>query len=59
MAIAKAAVEDASEKLRDARLLKEALLGTKFQVLQGETVLAIASEDLTEAIAQQALPEGN
>ena len=53
VAIAQAAVEDAAVTLRDALLLKEALLGTKFQVLQGETALAIANEDLTEAIAQQ------
>ncbi len=53
VAIAQAAVEDAAITLRDARLLKEALLGTKFQVLQGETSLAIANEDLTEAIAQK------
>ncbi len=53
VAIAQASIEDASQTLRDAQLLREALLGTKFQVLQAETSLAFANEDLTQAIAQQ------
>ena len=53
IAIAESSVKDATETLRDAQALKKALLGTKFQVLQAETDLAIANEDLIDAIAQQ------
>nr|WP_245602728.1 TolC family protein [Gloeothece verrucosa] len=53
VAIAQAAVEDASVSLRDARLLEQAGLGTRFSVLQAEVDLARANQDLTRAIADQ------
>ncbi len=53
VAIAQAAVEDAAQSLRDAQLLEQAGLGTKFSVLQAEVDLATANQDLTRAIANQ------
>ncbi len=53
--IAESSVTDATETLRDAQALRKALLGIKFQVLQAETNLAIANEDLIDAIAQQSI----
>ncbi len=53
VAIAQADVENASQTLRDARLLEQAGLGTRFDVLQGEGDLAAANEELTRAIAEQ------
>lgn len=51
--IAQAAVEDASQTLRDARLLEQAGLGTRFDVLQAEVELANAQQELTRAEANQ------
>ncbi|WLT37239.1 TolC family protein [Synechocystis sp. B12] len=53
MAIAQASVEDASQSLRDARLLEQAGLGTRFDVLRAEGDLATANEALTRSIADQ------
>ncbi|MBE9202366.1 TolC family protein [Synechocystis sp. PCC 7339] len=53
VAIAQASVEDASQSLRDARLLEQAGLGTRFDVLRAEGDLATANEALTRAIADQ------
>ncbi|ACK64606.1 outer membrane efflux protein [Rippkaea orientalis PCC 8801] len=53
VAIAQADVENASQTLRDARLLEQAGLGTRFDVLRGEADLARANQGLTNAIAQQ------
>ena len=53
VAIAQASVEDASQSLRDARLLEQAGLGTLFDVLRAEGDLATANEALTRAIADQ------
>ena len=53
VAIAQAAVEDASRSLRDARLLEEAGLGTRFDTLRAEGDLATANEALTRSIADQ------
>ncbi|MGL5032957.1 MAG: TolC family protein, partial [Microcystaceae cyanobacterium] len=53
VAIAQASVEDASQSLRDARLLEQAGLGTKFDVLRAEGDLATANEALTRSIADQ------
>ncbi len=51
--IAQAAVTDAGRSLRDAQLLEEAGLGTRFDVLQAQVSLANANQDLTRAISQQ------
>ncbi len=51
--IQQAAVEDAQQTLRDAQLLEQAGLGTRFEVLQAEVELAQAQQDLTTAIANQ------
>lgn len=51
--IAKAAVEDATQSLRDAQLLEQAGLGTRFSVLQAEVDLASARQELTRSISQQ------
>ena len=51
--IQKAAVEDASQTLRDAQLLEQAGLGTRFEVLSAEVELADAQQALTRALAQQ------
>lgn len=53
VAIAQASVEDTSQSLRDARLLEQAGLGTRFDVLRAEGDLATANESLTRAIAEQ------
>ncbi len=53
VSIAQAAVEDASQSLRDAQLREQAGLGTRFDVLQAEVDVANASQALTRAIAQQ------
>lgn len=53
VAIAQAAVEDAAQSLRDARLLEEAGLGTRFDTLRSEVDLARANQDLTSAISEQ------
>jgi outer membrane protein TolC len=51
--IAQAAVTDAARSLRDAQLLEQAGLGTRFDVLQAQVSLANANQDLTRAISQQ------
>ncbi len=51
--IERAAVEDATQTLRDARLLEQAGLGTRFDVLQAEVELANAQQRLTRAEADQ------
>lgn len=51
--IQNAAVQDASQTLKDAQLLQQAGLGTKFEVLQAEVELSQAQQDLTTAIANQ------
>ena len=51
--IQEAAVEDASQTLRDAQLLERAGLGTRFDVLRAEVELAQARQRLTTAIANQ------
>jgi outer membrane protein TolC len=53
VAIAQAAIEDFSQTLRDAQLLEQAGLGTRFDVLQAEVDLANANQALTKAIADQ------
>ncbi len=53
VAIAQAAIEDFSQTLRDAQLLEQAGLGTRFDVLQAEVDLANANQALTRAIAAQ------
>lgn len=53
VAIAQAAVEDFSQTLRDAELLEQAGLGTRFDVLQAQVDLANANQALTRAIAEQ------
>jgi OMF family outer membrane factor len=53
VAISQAAIEDASQSLRDAQLLEQAGLGTRFAVLQAEVDLANANQDLTRAISTQ------
>jgi len=51
--ISRAAVTDAARSLQDARLLEQAGLGTRFEVLQSEVDLANVQQQLTSAIAQQ------
>ncbi|MBE9044628.1 TolC family protein [Pleurocapsales cyanobacterium LEGE 10410] len=51
--IERAAVEDASQTLRDAQLLERAGLGTRFDILTAEVELAQAQRRLTTAIANQ------
>ena len=51
--IERAAVEDATQTLRDAQLLEQAGLGTRFDVLQAEVELANANQALTLATANQ------
>ncbi len=50
-----AAVEDASQTLKDAQLLEEAGLGTRFDVLRAEVELAQAQQRLTTARANQSI----
>jgi outer membrane protein TolC len=51
--IARAAVADAEQSLRDAELLEQAGLGTRFDVLQAEVDLANEEQNLTRAISQR------
>src|SRR5919202_138528 len=51
--IFQAAVVAASQSLRDALLLEQAGLGTRFDVLQAEVDLASSQQDLTRAQSQQ------
>lgn len=51
--IEQAAVEDAQQTLRDAQLLEQAGLGTRFDVLRAEVELANAQQRLNRAIADQ------
>lgn len=51
--IQQAAVEDAQQTLKDAQLLEQAGLGTRFDVLRAETELAQAQQALTTASANQ------
>ena len=51
--IAAAAVEDAQQTLKDAQLLEQAGLGTRFDVLRAEVELANADQQLTTSIANQ------
>ncbi|MDJ0508348.1 MAG: TolC family protein [Crocosphaera sp.] len=53
VAIAQADVENASQTLRDARLLEQAGLGTRFDVLRADGDLAAANQQLTRRIAEQ------
>ncbi|WP_242578048.1 TolC family protein [Chroococcus sp. FPU101] len=53
VAIAQAAIEDATQSLRDAQLLEQAGLGTRFSVLQAEVDVARANQDLTTNISNQ------
>ena len=52
-AISEADVVNASQTLRDATLLEQAGLGTRFDVLMAEGDLAAANEQITRAIAEQ------
>lgn len=47
------AVRAASQSLRDAQLLEQAGLGTRFDVLQAEVDLASSQQELTRALSQQ------
>jgi outer membrane protein TolC len=51
--IAEAAVREADRSVRDAQLLEQAGLGTKFDILQAQVQLAQANQDLTNARSQQ------
>jgi outer membrane protein TolC len=53
IAIQQAAVEDATQSLRDAELLEQAGLGTKFDVLRSQVELANANQNLTLAVSNQ------
>ncbi|MEO1005708.1 MAG: TolC family protein [Cyanobacteria bacterium J06638_38] len=53
VAIQQAAVEDASQTLKDAQLLERAGLGTRFDVLRAEVELSQAQQSLNTAIANQ------
>ncbi|NES81159.1 MAG: TolC family protein [Moorea sp. SIO2B7] len=53
VSIQQAAVEDATQTLRDAELLEQAGLGTKFDVLRAQVDLADSNQALTRAIANQ------
>ncbi|MBD0343438.1 MAG: TolC family protein [Coleofasciculus sp. Co-bin14] len=50
--IARAAVADATQSLRDAVLREQAGLGTRFDVLQAQVSLSNANQDLTRALSQ-------
>lgn len=52
--IEQGAVRDAKQTLRDAQLLEQAGLGTRFDVLRAEVELAQAQQRLTQAEANQA-----
>ena len=51
--IDKATIEDATQTLRDAQLLEQAGLGTRFDVLRAEVELANAQQDLSTSLANQ------
>lgn len=51
--IARAAVADAEQSLRDAQLLEQAGLGTRFDVLQAEVDLANEEQNLTRSKSQR------
>lgn len=51
--IRQAAVNDAARSLRDAQLLEQAGLGTRFEVLQAQVELQNNNQDLTNALRQQ------
>ena len=51
--IQEAAVEDASQTLKDAQLLEKAGLGTRFDVLRAEVELAQAQQQLNTAESEQ------
>ena len=51
--IEQAAIEDATQTLRDAQLLEQAGLGTRFDALQAEVELANANQNLLLALANQ------
>ncbi len=51
--INQAAVTDAAQSLRDAQLLEQAGLGTRFDVLQAQVQLANANQDLIRSLSQQ------
>lgn len=51
--IEQAAVRDAEQSLRDAQLLEEAGLGTRFDVLQAQVQRANSIQNLTNALSQQ------
>ncbi len=51
--ISKAAVQDASQTLKDAQLLERAGLGTRFDVLRAEVELSQAQQSLSTAKANQ------
>lgn len=53
VAISQASIEDATQSLRDAQLLEQAGLGTRFSVLQAEVDVARANQELTTNISQQ------
>jgi outer membrane protein TolC len=53
VAIQQARMEDATQTLRDAQLLEQAGLGTRFDVLRAEVELANANQALTQSIADQ------
>lgn len=53
--IAEAAIADAEQSLRDAELLEEAGLGTRFDVLQAEVRLADEQQNLRDALANQSI----
>ncbi|MEO0835015.1 MAG: TolC family protein [Cyanobacteria bacterium J06642_3] len=53
VAIQRAAVEDASQTLKDAQLLERAGLGTRFDVLRAEVELSQAQQSLNTAFANQ------
>ena len=55
VAIQRAAVDDATQTLRDAQLLERAGLGTRFDVLQAEVELAQAEQAVTTALANQSI----
>lgn len=53
--ISQAAVTDAARSLRDAQLLEQAGLGTRFDVLRFQVQLANAVQDLTRTRSQQSI----
>lgn len=53
VAIQQGAVEDATQSLRDAELLEQAGLGTRFDVLRAQVDLANSNQNLSLAVANQ------